>query len=535
VIRVTFTNGSTGTEYDVTGRIHPGDGLIVTDEIERQAFQRVVGDVQMRLSNMDGFFDSLLLTSPASVLWRIRVSEDGGAKWAGILDRPSVVFDKKGKWVSATAFSNAKRMWEIAARTRVTLDPLDVPTTGPFAGDPEPEFLTVQDVMNSLVGRDNLSDGYTLFRYLDLTVYADRQIRGFGDSTTWGNAGRWVDLMPDTTVAELLEAMSQYYNAEFYIDPATSTLKMYPRLKPSFVSAIDLDPYLDNKTEPTFYLQDSSKVDYVRTYGPASVPPPTLVKVEELERTYSSEFQGVTPLKYHYYKVVGFIAGNARAESPALEVYLGSTVQSANGWAVTVKVPAFDAAFTERRLYRKSWSTGRWYQIDTSAGGVTEDTVRDFIANPALTNYPGWYPPQDFTVDGTFHAYNRYDEEVAAWDTPITDYGSTAVDGEVFDVVPRLRFQAPPGSGTEKPHDPYDTYSFFNRDMTYTKITQQFRDMFETKRRIVCRLKGTNWSMYQVVRSKVFPNDLTADPHMIIRKVAVDHMAKETDVELVTL
>ena len=411
------------TFHDITGLLDDEADIGLGQEHELKMFQRTVDDIRLRCSNMHGEFTTWL-GSPSSVAPRIRIDDGGRILFRGEIQQP-LSFDINGEWVSFDCFSMTKTFWDRCKQTRVS--------KATPVGQEDLLFTTVKAVLERELTPERFGD---LFKGLQIAdIYAARQIRfwGYTADQTIGNNGRYRDLDPRLTIDELFKAMTIYYNADIFIDPATQLLVMQKRDEILNDTNHQLDDQVEEDEEFAVEIYDE-KVDYIGlalNFAKPTAPVPQATAA-------ASGDSGLYPGRYIWAVTYLYQSGSFSLESAlgdqssSIDLLVNRTGARSN---VTLQIPTGPGGCIARRIYRtKNGGIGNLYlvgQVDNNSDTTFYDTLpHDKQSALAPKGNAG----------GTI--WIRFDEETGTWDAAIVgdEAGLNTPFGEIFDVTPGLRF-----------------------------------------------------------------------------------------------
>jgi hypothetical protein len=492
--------------------------VVIRELLEEKAFERKHGDVHLRFSNMDGTFTNIFAQATATTRWEVRIYmvDPVTLEWViafrGEVKPQHITFKLDTLWCEFDAFSKTKKFWERAADIRRIFDPRQQAIWAQVEGPDG--YITLQNVFSIFDAALNLSLANTIYSGYDLTIFGSRKIRGIRPgplcSPPIGNEGRIMEIDPSMTLAELLQAFQQKYNAEFYVDHQSGQLVMRRRNVPVASSALNIDSVLMDDQEPEIFWLDENKVDYIYTYSYIFI---TLTEqsrqavwIEPPLRQYNQIDEGT-----HSWICVGFNSSNvAVVASQLLTISLPNPGQGSSGWWVTLSIPSFPADTTIRRLYRRS-------------GGLATPRLVTTIQHNNATTYQDrtgiglLYAAQEApNVRNTYNVYRRFDESTWRWQEDIIDNGIRP-NGVIFELRPRLRFTEI-GLPQLKQEDPYDVWAFFGREQEASLFQDDWRDWFRTRRRIKCKVKNVGYKLNQPVFSSRFPGVFTNTSNYIVKR-----------------
>lgn len=518
------------------------DIVQVTEQLERKAFERKHGDVHLKLSNMRNVFTDLFAGTTGTTRWGVHlILEDSvtfawRTAWRGEIHNKSINFGLDSEWCEFDAFSKTKLFWERAKTLRNIFKVTDQAVwagveTGLTGYIPLPTFLTTLETLL------NLSSNATIFSGIDFTQYTGRRIRGVRPGPICvpaiGNEGRLVELDPEFTVAELLEAMQRYYNCEFYIDHHTRSLQMRRRNSVNAGTPRNIDAVLCDDVEPVVSWLDDSTVDYIYIYSYVFGPAPVFVEMYPVNfPPPQGGFNQLSP-GLHRWRIVACTGTPGASASPlfvSAELAVDLPHRSGyTGWWVTISLPVFQSPVTDRWIYRLAPGDHSFRQLRYNTGNSTPFVWEDRIGIQLLAASP--IMP---SLQNTFNLYRRYNEVTGQWEPDIIDSGKNRPVASIHEVKPKLRFTEI-GLPNIRPEDAYDVWSFFGQDTNFTTFSDEWIDWFRTKRRVTCKVKDVDYVLNNPVESSRFPNDLTPGVSYSVKRFTSKLMKEETELELLSM
>lgn len=357
-----------------------------------------------------------------------------------------------------------------------------------------------------------------------------------------GLEGMWVQLDPNTTVADFLRAAAEYYEAEFTIPADTRHFTMRPRMAVlndrANTEGLDIDPVLREDREPEAGYLDADKYDFVRIeIGDVEVPAPVFRSITT--GSYPNFINQRGRLRYQ------MTTGFAHFESPPsdlCDVYISDADWAAKP-AVNLTLPVAPyPGVRYRRLYRVDPSDpdqrSRFLEQfnDNTTTLYTDTRAGVYLPGVVAPPYPTWYPPDNVPSQGV---YLRYDEDAGVWDDPFIDIseGVGTPSGNILTIAPRLSFREL-NETTQTATNParHVMKLFGNEPITAGQLESRKR-LFMTTRPIWIRVRGLNYLVGDSVRSRKqrFPNDRTTDDRMLVREARNVLNRRYTDLALVTI
>jgi hypothetical protein len=522
IILITPAGGQT---IDVTTKLVVESSVIVTQELERRSFERVVDDVRLVLSDMQGTLSASFASADPTTKWEVLISVpsvlSGGNRviFRGFIDNESVTRNIAKATIEFDCFSKTKAFWDKAKSTRLYL---------PLEGQ-DLTYIDLYSLLSIQRVWTGITDGQTIFPNFDLTRYAARNIRGARVvSGSPGNEGRFPDLDPETTFEDLAKAIAVQYNAEWFVDPETTLLTLNNRGKALGSTVRSLDSVLMGDAEISCIFCDDQKVDWLYVFSELQQPIPIPLEIIRVGTT--SDMPGNA---WYHYVTTAVIDGEEGFASPPLSLFLPAT-QPQFTWRVRLRVPATPiTGATEQRLYRFSASsTVSGYRLKRDKLSAT--TYTDILDITPPINFDT--QPELSTFETGVNAWVHFDEKVGGWGSFVLDAkGKTkAPEGEVFEATPQLRFKY---SENDIRTDPAIVFAFFGRERRFTDpaVQQEWEDMFRLRRRFECRVKGMDYRVGDRFTSGVIPNDLTPSNELVVKKASIDLIKEETDLILLTV
>jgi hypothetical protein len=509
---------------DLTPYLDAKSRAVLTDERERSAFERVVGDLRLTLTNLRGVMSGIFEETVPTTRWEVEVKKDGIPQWLGEIDNESIEFDYRDKWITFDVFAKTKMFWD-RLRTK------DLANAGGYFWAPELItylYMTVSQFMKILDDKLDLGDGKTIETGIDTGEFSDFQLRGGKPAPApVGNEGMAIYLDPSTKADELLKAILLHYNAEMYVDPVTRKAVMCRR-EAAPATYTNIDSILSQRHDIKIRWLDSERYDYIRTYRQIKFEAPVVV---QLTPRYLKTPTG-TPINasqilpgLHTWRLVGYTWDQqAIMVSEDLSYTLPGPTSDVTGWHVTfAETYNVPDVVKSMKLFRKDPISGQFMFV-TEVGARTNLTFTDTKGDWELyaQGDAGLMP----FVSSAFDVYESFTEE-DGWDDPLVDYGSLIVEGKVFDARTTLRWWT--GTAYEFQEDAYATFSFFARDMDSTRFREQYRDLFAIKRGATFTLKGElAVKVGQGLESYRLPNDLTPERYYVVKKITSDITIERT-------
>ena len=543
--------GDRGTALvDRTPLLDEASRALLTQEIERVTFQRVVDDLHLTLSNLDGTFTRMLKDKPATARFTAEVHDSGRRLFLGEVSNSDILFSVFDENVTMDVFSIDRLFWSAAKATRLAIDLVSFTEGGIL-------YTTVQYILQ----RELLRTPYIkdLFSGFDIDpLFATRPIRGWLSSKDpiVTNDGRYRDLDRATTIYDLLVAMGFYYNAEFFISPETGKFTMARRQPVVNDTRHDISAAIVEDRQPEVRWLDEDKYDYILTQ--IDVPAPGAPKVTEVAEADVGR--------------TGFIGIHSWMATAVIDAGAGLVIESDPGWEppslyvplfptahrydkVTMTVPLGPTATTRRNIYRQDWEQFVDPNDAFNSNGSPKIQQRKFgqpylvgaITNNTATTFVDDYSGYSNTGAPTFIRKSRltgqvwfgYDEAAGLWHAPIVDDGSTAPPmGRILDVTPKLVFASPTDPTQVFSFNIFNVIKFFGgvRDFDLSKFRDQWIGVLSSKRLLHTFLTGLNYRLGDsAVNPRNFPGSELLTNDLVLRKASNDLIVEETEAWMVTV
>jgi len=516
--------------YDVTSFLDEGSSQTVTQELEINMFQRTISDVQVSLSDITDDIAPIFDGVRKSHLYQVEFYDDAARRrfW-GYIETRTIKFSLLNRTASFSAFSALKRFWDAAKEIK-----LFFPSAGVFD-----TTIRLDELFRYEIDNTNIRDGGTNFLGVDLGEFAGVTILGYES----GYKGEFRTLSRDTTWYDFLTALCLWYNAEIYIDPVDRNLKMVRRVSILNDRRLDIDTLVCDDEDIDASAIEDKVIDWIEATGVAELSAPLLEG-----KPYLLDLQNYNNTKglrggTHFYRVLYYEKSGAGSFfSDVLAVFLDPVPATARGWRVSIRVQTNPFGYGKRVLYRSdpNDATGGWHWVaEFPAASPTETVFADAVAWVVLQQRTGW-PAQDIEP---IAAWLNYDEITGEW-TEILDIpkGKNTPGGNIFKVYPKLKFLDAYDMSKDLPDDPRWAFQLFTGSVAFPwKVSEDMRarwmDVFRTRRIVECKAVGIDYEVgdSMISKSSFFPNDLTADKRLVIRKAQCDLISNTSKLELVTV
>lgn len=517
-------------EYNVTPFLDETNQQTLTQEIEIKAFERTVSDVQFSLSNLTGEFDDIFSNVRADYLFEVCQYNDADeCRFWGYIDLKHLKFSLRDRYASFMALSSQKRFLENAKSAH-----LFFPAT--YGGS---ESITLDELFRYEIDQTGIHDYGRNFRGFDLGSFGSERVQWQRGPLSRG-IGMFEDLSRNTTWNDLLKALALWFNAEFYVDPATRKLMMLRRLVVLNDRQVDLDPILcDDEDIDSNALAD--RVDYVKSIGIYITKAPSYASSKRL--SVPDGFKNGVPWGAYEY-CVGYEDGSGDAilseivtiDLTTRHAHVIDPLYGERKYTITLRIPVPENWTGTFKVYRTSYGLFGGFKLVGSSYADAETTFTDTMSDGNWPNQPGmtaaskrvmaWYRIDEFTNDLD-----------VIYDVP---RGRNTPMGTIQELIPQLKWVDPASPSVEKGEDVAAVYNFFTNRRAYfdaADLRNRWADLFRTRRLVQCKVRGTDWAIGDSVISKssFFPNDLTADRRLVIRRATCDLINDTSKLELVTV
>jgi hypothetical protein len=503
---------STTAEYDITNRLNENTDLTLTQELERGAFERVVSDVNITMSNNNGLADTIFGgTVNPTTKWEVIVKDDNyNTLFRGHIETP-IKFDKNKEWCSFTAFSRTRAMWDRFDETKISSP---IPTSTNDVTATLAEFFNLQFLVIGLL-RD-------IIQGIDLTEYATRSIRMWADEIApTGNNGRWREVNPDMTWKEVIEEMLLYYNAEIYVDNETLEFKMIKRGSQINATAQDIDDKVHDDAAMDLRQWDKNPYDYLHSYADVIPAAPTY------NDTISVPTAGLTQ-GTHNYIMTSIVDEFETFGSFEIGIRVFMNNPPYPFFDVVLNIPSSFEGTTSRKLYRQdpSLPSGTGYRLVVEISGNTAMTYNDHTSAALLLAHS-----QLGFIYRSASAWHKYNHSTGTWDAPILDVlgGRNKPVGTVLDVRPHIQFTEIGMPEELRPYNPYEVLDFFNRDMTTSQFRVNFRDLFLAKMGVTVTAKGDTYKIGDTITTTKVGTVNT----FLVKRAALNLTKEKTELDLI--
>lgn len=511
-------------------RLSDSGDIVLVQERERTAFQRVVDDITLIVDNTDRIVSRMLLSLPPSTYWSVEVFDGGRCTFRGRVASPINV-NVREEWVTIRAFSKEKDLWDKLKIVPITGTGIFTRTTFTINDG----FATLSDII-TLNMDPFITEGYFNSISVD-SFFATRPIRFSGSSSkSVGNVGRYKDLDPATTLFELLTAISRYYNAEFHIDPETDTLMMKPR--GGYVRDInqDIDDILLDSDTIAYDDSDSERFDFIHGYVSLYKPATPIDDGDvALVADSSSAITAGALWTYRYTYTVNIGGIEVESEpsdrSPTTGFHYDLSGLGGGPFHVSVPVPIVPVPGVVRRnIYR--YVNG--YDTMRLAGTIEDNTTSVFTdRRTAMDIYTNERMINVNAVRG--HVFYYFDATTGKWSSVLSYDDSYTPVGRGFDILPVLRFRGEDWNVRDATYQ--DIFFFFGAELDMTTFAEQWADVVTTRRPIRCSVQRTDWKYGDTFHSSrgIFSDSGLTGGQLVVKRSSNYLMKDKTDLILVAL
>jgi hypothetical protein len=502
---------------DVSNYLINDRDIQLSQEAERDMFERTVDDLTLYISNMNQRFTEFFLSRNPSTWWEVVVT-DAPLIWIGKIE-PPVKFMVKEETIEFTAFSLDRVFWDLCKAST-----LKQYVTG---------FRDVKGIYDPFTVRGALEvylqgEGRPC-RDLGLNVsvdplYADRPV----------NQDLEYGLDESMTIEELLMGYAHYYNAQFHIDAETRTLMMLQRSMPIYHDDTDLDAVLLDDEPIEFDNSDLKKYDYAEIN--LSIPTPQAPSFDTYTTGTLAGFSNVYVSYITTFVVDDGAFGYESGVSPQSNRKLLLNLNHTGNDGSKITVPQGPYGTTKRNIYREfggGYTTAGVFKLVGSINNNTDTVYYDEMSNEDLAKQPlanVWNIP-------TGLMWSRYDEDKGSWDAPIVEYQGRQAkpDGSIYQIQISWRFirlsDNTQVSGNELPL----ALRYFGNEINFDAFSQQWRELFISRGRLKCTIKGTAYRYGQTFVCTQLPGVGRIDKRLFAVKLGNTINRERTTMELVTI
>ena len=448
-----------------------------SQELEREAFQRVIGDVKLNLSNANSLLTNMFSLGNGQSRWRVIITSNSTQVFKGEIDLESVEFDAFNRWCSFDVYSEMKLFWDRTKKIYIDTEQSISPSS---------DYVSVYDIFaNEFITRGLYTDIIN-----SISISSDlinRQIRGWNvtSDASISNKGMFKNLSPETTHHDLFSAMCLYYNAEIYLlngvlyfQKRNTTINSTPK------SIVPL------QSGSVLNLVDGEKHNYIySTLNKITMPTPLFAGLT----TSTSLSSGVFSVSLDY-KITSVINGFETSGSETLNV---TQVTDLRTYVITsvsllLKPLATSLTVSERRVYRRG-TDGKFHKIATILNNdevVYADT--SFLVAGTIETFPTL---PDNSIYGGLWFWIKYDEASGSWQNPIFDVPNEdnrrLISGKVFEINVNLNFLENGSSNSSQLSGEW--FYFFGQELIGLTFFNQWLDIFLQKKKIKCSTVGTDF------------------------------------------
>jgi hypothetical protein len=590
-------NGVVEETIDLTRKLDDQSKLTIRNELERDAFELVVPDVELKLSDLDESLYNMFFTAPLDTAWKLHIFNNGVAKFRGFLNNDFITRDMNEEYIILQSYSTMKRFWELAKETKLGksdnasqeyYNPIydgfseDIPGYHFFINFFNRYYLNQYFTNNFiLLGTDFSSNILIRSSYYCLPNSTESYLSATivrkepPDYNAVINRVLFANLTG--TLKDLLIAIAKNNNSEWYIDIETEILKLRPR------NAIinDLDEDLSDKVIDSdavdVKFSDEKKYDYVSIFAPLSSENiPRLDYVEDGGQVQIMSFlrQAGRPLGYYEYILASVDSkGMVISCGNILKVtaYAGRMTEIrpiiSGGNIYFLAIPHFTIPalvglpnVASRRIYRRcvggisSLSPVAINPSDYDIGKVYGGLGVDFYnGNFFLVGVFGGNLPIVFIdAESDFDFIQRLPPATAQEVFVLPPTAPAGVKLWMrYDEVSSLWKDAIQDIGTNTPTGAIfdstpsldfngsqatseETYHFFGGNADYTKQQERWKDMMLTKRKVSLSMSGNDLNLGDAFTLRKITK-LKGINNVVVKTATEDLIKEETQLELITV
>lgn len=256
-LKITLKKYGSTVEYNLTSWLITDQSFQMSNETERDAFERVCGDIHLTFTNARRQFNDIFTSTIGQEEWRIYINDDSLVeRFSGEIWNSTILFSINNESVSFDCYSFQGMFWDMCGNKKIKIQLLN-------AHDLDMRYTLVYNDLKTVI-EYNLETELQgdIFNTVELQdCYINRKIRWYKTDEVAGNGGRYSYLDPDTTVKELFEAFSRFYNLEFIVDHPNKKLIVQKRRFPNSGSAKSIKVKEDSPIE--YKPCGENKYDYI--------------------------------------------------------------------------------------------------------------------------------------------------------------------------------------------------------------------------------------------------------------------------------
>jgi len=520
--RITIETQAGGFPVDVTDRLISDSRVILTQEVERGEFERVVSDCQLELSDMDGWVANTFGNAKNTSRRYLRISSPTRDIFYGVIKPTDVERSTMEERVRISAFSIDRAFWDAAKTNKI----------GPLYGPNRDQYSGIEVTIQHLLERDLLRATWVtkegLFSSVDTTVYAARMVRDYANEGN--NLGRWREMDPKMTWADFLAQIALYYNCEFYIDHARHAFIM-ARRNATPATYRDITALIVSDQE--YRIQELSTDAYDALYAFGNQ---TGLEQSPIFLAYTASNVGqLLAIDTWWIMTCILIVGGIEVETMPGPVAGPFRAPWEYRSEITLRIPPVPySATTRRRVYmRDDYSGGQYYLKYTTEAN---DSVDILIRNDTRYISPQITPP---SVPILLSSWHRYNEETGQWDTPILDIDNPdPPSGRVKDVRPILQFTEIGNPANLLQPNTVSIFQFFRNDLTNDIVREQYIDLFLSRPLIELKVEDTDWMVGDGVSLANTPGIVDTGMGTFkarVKKATIDMLEETTVLEVVPI
>lgn len=527
--------------YDVTNYVLEEKGLELTLERERATHERVVNDVNLNFSNLNGFFNTLFQSASSTIKYWVKVYSDTeiNLDFYGVVDLKSVIYDALNASVTSNAFSSEREFWDRIKNGKIN-------KTFSFT-DWGYIYQTLEQIINRQL-RGGFSDLFTSVSVeIELSLKNIRFYSDFNLPTGVGIYGKYKDLDPETTVFDLFTAFCINYNAEFYIDNNTKTLHFRRRKAVTSTNILAIDDKLIEDSEIDVKLIDDDKYDYVECLYKLPKPS-TVINITGFTGTFHESI--MTGRIYEWVMTYNYANGIESNRSELSRFQLMTAIYiPGEGWTLYYKmnmtIPSpTDINVMSVNLYRRCTNVSGTNLPLTSFRKIATilsfpNNYVDYLADSIILNNLSDYPQINDAVDSQT-VWVSYDDSTKSWKDVIFNNqdGANQPVGKIFQSIPKLNWIDPITQNTIS--DSVYMFYFFGMETDISFLMDTWKDLMTIKHKLTASINDVSLSIGDSVTTKklkLFPGFFQWEKTDTFRvtKATKDLIKRETAIEGVTI
>jgi len=529
-VLLTKTLSGVATTIDVLqhGGVDEQQAPIITNQRERFSRERVVEDCSIRVSRIDGTLGTFMQGISGTTRIDMTIeNEPGETLFKGIVDTKDLITQFAQETTTFNAQVAFKKFWDRASNVKINLN-----FTPPEKGF---TFVTLEYLLKKNLTEDSTFTDY----FTDVDVITGTRNRGgfsiryYADGRRLSYLGKYKDLDPNTSVADLLRGIMKVLNLESFIDVDTGVLTFWTRRDKIRDAQHPIDDLLREDVEPEILPFGAKKFDYVYGFSTLdAVPAPRFSRFQDGSGFGPNNTDEDREFTYY---VTHVIAGTETKPSAPFTLTIPKRREILPGvYALSqpfLKIDLPIIGTNERRLWRTIYTIGGQTTIGLIAK-ITDNSLSEYVDTSAVNAYGDDFPAEnDHPV---FASWISYDEAAGKWNDPIIDAqnGRNVPQGDVYNALPDFKFKSQDGTLFSSYQS---TFYFLATSLTIDSQREIWLDYLRTKSLVRIGVKGSDFRVGDtaIARKTKFPETTPPTDTFIVTKATVHPLTEESELEMI--